>query len=324
MSRSLSGHSLDWTMPNGESRSRAAGGPPGVHIDREVAEALEGGRGVVALETAVVTHGLPEPENLAAMDRMDRAVRATGAVPAVCLVAKGKLWIGASRELVAEAGVDPRREKASVRDLGAALAGRRTAGLTVSATLFAAQIVGIQLFATGGIGGVHRGDSADISTDMIQLSRSPVITVCSGAKSILDIPQTLEMLETLGIPVFSYRTEEFPAFYVRSSGQRVPSCDTPEGIAMAALAQWALGYDAGLVVGNPVPDEAAIGEREWEAWLADAELSAELHRISGKQLTPFLLEHVATASEGRTVHSNIALLESNARLAGEIAVALQR
>lgn len=298
------------------------GPPERVCLGEPVRQARETGQALVALETAVVTHGLPAPANLAALAAMQREIEAQGAVPAVCLVRGGRLWVGADAALVQEVAVDPRREKAAVRDLGWALLRGVPAGLTVSATLLAAALTGIRVFATGGIGGVHRNaaESGDVSADLQQLARSPVVVVCAGAKSVLDIPRTLEYLETMGVPVFAYRTRRFPAFYLASSGAEVPEVKTAAEIAETARLQWELGYPAGLVVGNPIPTEEAVAAEEWEEWLTAAEAEAARQRIRGKEVTPFLLGAVAEHSHGRTVRANIALLRHNARLAAEIAV----
>jgi pseudouridine-5'-phosphate glycosidase len=277
---------------------------------------------MVALETAVATHGLPFPRNIDALLAMEEEVVVAGAVPAICLIEKGALWVGASVEQVEAAARDPAREKASVRDLGVALACAVTAGLTVSATLFAAELAGIRVFATGGIGGVHLGDTGDVSADLHQLARSAAVTVCSGAKSVLDVPRTLEYLETLGVPVFAYRSSTFPAFYLLSSGEPARCVDSVHTIAKVAQAQWELGYASGIVVGNPIPEERALHSEDWQTWLRRAREVAERDRVRGKDVTPYLLAKVAEYSEGRSVEANVALLRSNARLAGEIAVAL--
>ena len=296
--------------------------PPGVHVSAEVAEALRIGRPVVALESAVITHGLPSPQNLDALGAMTQAVRARGAVPALTLVAGGLLWVGADLEQAAMAAGNPSREKASVRDLAAAIALCTTAGTTVSAALFAAAAAGIRVFATGGIGGVHVPAAAgDVSADLQQLGRSPLVTVCSGAKSVLDIPRTLEYLETVGVPVFGYRTAEFPGFYLATSGVRVPALESPEEVALVARTQWTLGLGTAIVLGNPIPAGDRIPLEEWEAWIEDAQDAAAAEGIRGKAVTPYLLDRVATLSRGRTVAANLALLESNAALAAEVAIA---
>jgi pseudouridine-5'-phosphate glycosidase len=294
-------------------------------LSDEVAEALAANRPVVALETAVVTHGLPEPQNVEVLTEMESEIRAAGAVPATCLIDSGAICAGASVDAVSQAAGNPRRIKASVRDLAAALVSGRPAGLTVSATIYLAHLVGIHVFATGGIGGVHAGAeiTGDVSADLPQLGKSAVITVCSGAKSVLDIPRTLEYLETMGVPVFSYRSDYFPAFYLSSSGIRVSRIESPRDIADTAHAQWDdLGYQAGLVVGNPLPSADAIPEPEWNLWMGRATESARQQGIYGSAVTPYLLARVAEYSGGQTVEANMALLRRNAALAAQIALAL--
>ena len=293
-----------------------------VCVGEAVARALQAGQPVVALETAVVSHGLPPPHNLEALSQMEQEIGAVGAIAAVCLVHRGLLWIGADGSQVTALARDPSPEKASVRDLGFALGGGLTAGLTVSATLFAARLAGIRVLATGGIGGVHFGSSGDVSADLYQMSRTPVITVCSGVKSVLDIPRTLEYLETLGVPVFSFRTPEFPAFYLRSSGIQTPALDSPRSIAQVAQAQWNAGYEAGIVIGNPIPSADAVRPADWEGWMRRAEDSAMRAGVQGKEVTPHLLSRVAVYSRGQTVAANVSLLRRNAALAAEIAGAL--
>jgi pseudouridine-5'-phosphate glycosidase len=290
----------------------------------EVRDALERKAAVVALESAVITHGLPEPRHLEAAEAMADAVRAAGATPALCLVHRGRLCAGASLEDAGAVAANPTREKASARDLGRVIATGADAGLTVSATLSAAHAAGIRVFATGGIGGVHLGaeETGDVSADLLELSRRPVVTVCAGAKSVLDVPRTLEFLETAGVPVVGYRSERFPAFYVRDSGLPVPCLPDAATVARAATAQWALGSTAGMVVGNPIPASAAIDPEQWSGLLTQAMEAAERDGVRGQAVTPYLLAQVARISEGRTVRANVALLVNNARLAAEIALAL--
>ncbi|GAC1399266.1 MAG: pseudouridine-5'-phosphate glycosidase [Chloroflexota bacterium] len=294
-----------------------------LQLSEEVRDAVSTGKPIVALETAVVTHGLPDPQNIQIARSMENAIRAVGAIPATCLIDAGKLWIGVDSHQVERIARDPRREKASVRDIGSALARCVPAGLTVSATLFAATLAGIRVFATGGIGGVHVGveDTGDISADLLQLSKSPVVTVCAGAKSVLDIPRTVEYLETVGVPVFTYRQERFPGFYLRETGVVTPVVYAASEVANIAHAHWELSNRASIVVGNPVPEADAISPHEWDAWLGEAQLDAARDGIRGKDVTPYLLSRVAELSSGRTVRTNLALLESNARLAAEIALA---
>lgn len=297
---------------------------PHLHLGDSVREAQARGEAIVALESAVVTHGLPQPRNLQAAEEMAAAIRAGGATPALCLVHQGGLIVGATMAEASEVASDPHVQKASVRDLGRMIATGVNAGLTVSATLCAAHATGIRVFATGGIGGVHLGaeNTGDISADLLELSRRPVVTVCAGAKSVLDLSRTLEFLETAGVPVVGHRVSEFPAFYLRSSGLPVPCLPDADTVARAARAQWELGNLAGMVVGNPLPIEDAIAPSDWDEWLAQARAGAEQAGISGQAVTPDLLARVAEISGGRTVEANIALLVSNARLAAEIACAL--
>lgn len=298
---------------------------PYVQIGEAVRHALHAKQPIVALESAVVTHGLPPPHNLEAAAMMAGAVGGVGAVPAICLVENGRLCIGASLEQVDRVAGSPKRQKAAARDLGMVIAAGAPAGLTVSATLFAAALIGAHVFATGGIGGVHLGveETGDVSSDLTQLSRTPVITVCSGAKSVLDVPRTLEFLETAGVPVFGYRTSRFPAFYLHAGEASVPALATPQEVVQVAQAQWGLGHQAGLVVGNPLPMEEAIDQEEWSAWLEAARAEARREGVRGKDLTPYLLDRVASLSHGRTVRANLSLLEANARLAAEIASVLR-
>src|SRR5947209_663868 len=293
-------------------------------IAEPVRDALAHGDAVVALESAVITHGLPHPRNLEAAEAVAGAIRAGGATPALCLLHHGQLCVGATLEVAAEVAANPDCEKASVRDLGRVMAVGGDAGLTVSATLCAAHAAGIHVFATGGIGGVHLGAelTGDISADLLELSRRPVITVCAGAKSVLDLPRTPEFLETAGVPVVGYRTARFPGFYLLDSGLAVPCVPDATTVARSARAQWSVGITAGMVVGNPVPTESAIAPELWAAWLAEARAGAERDGVRGQAVTPSLLARVAEISAGRTVEANIALLINNARLAAEIARAL--
>lgn len=292
----------------------------------EVALALSNHEPVVALETAVVTHGLPYPRNLEAVNAMESAIRRYAATPATCLINDGSIWIGAGASQIEAAARDPDAQKAGMRDIGHALAGGGRAGLTVSATVFVAHHAGIQVFATGGIGGVHFGavETGDISADLVQIARHPVLVVCSGAKSVLDIPRTLELLETLSIPVLGYGVDSFPAFYLHSSGVSVSRVDTIEQIARIARIHWDTGNEAGLVVGNAIPASDAIEPDEWNGWLDLGLAEARESNIQGQGVTPFLLERVSNHSRGRTITANIALLAHNASVAAEIAVALSQ
>lgn len=295
-----------------------------IRFSRVVEEALAKGQPVVGLETAVVTHGLPEPENMVAAQAMTAEIEGEGAVPATCLTLAGELWVGADAGQVEMVARAPDRQKIGAADLGIALAAGVPGGLTVSGTLLALRAAGIRVLATGGIGGVHldASDTYDVSADLHQLSRSPVVVVCSGIKSVLDIPRTLEYLETLGVPTAAYRTDHFPAFFLRDSGRIVAKLDTPVHIASAARSLWQLKSESGLVVGNPLPEDAAVGPEEWWEWLDAAQEMARQAGIRGKDVTPFLLDQVAGRSEGRTVRANLALLRANAALAAQVALVL--
>jgi pseudouridine-5'-phosphate glycosidase len=296
-----------------------------VVVAEEVRQALADGRAVVALESTVIAHGLPRPTNLEVARAMEAAVRAEGAVPATVAVLDGRLVTGLSdAEIERLANMDGVL-KASRRDLAVAMARGATAATTVAGTLACAALVGIRVFATGGIGGVHRGaaHSFDISADLIELARSPVVTVCAGAKAILDLPLTLEYLETHGVPIIGLGVDEFPAFYSRSSGLRVPNrCEDAAEVAAVAEAQWVSGLGGGLLVACPIPAEHEISPAEIEPAIVKAVAEAEVLRINGPALTPFLLARVAEFTGGESIAANRALLLNNAAQGARIAVAL--
>ena len=286
-----------------------------------VAEALAGGRPVVALETTVVTHGLPHPDGIATAEAMEDAVRAAGAVPAPVGVLDGALRVGLDGDEIRRlAGGSP--EKVNLGNLAAVLASGGAGSATVAATLLAAHRAGIRVFATGGIGGVHRGDAGDVSADLGALARFPVAVVCAGAKAVLDLPRTVEALETLGVPVYGWRVARFPAFDRRDSGLPVDrSFDGIAALAGAVQAHLALGL-GGLVVGNAVAPEHEVDAAEHEAALQQALAAAARAGVTGRAVTPFLLQQMRELTSGATLKANRALLLSNARLAGELAAAL--
>ncbi|WP_421880882.1 pseudouridine-5'-phosphate glycosidase [Pacificispira sp.] len=296
-----------------------------ISLSGPVRNALRDGAPVVALESTVIAHGLPHPDNLEAAAAMEDAVRQAGAIPATIAVLDGRIRIGLSEEDRANlADPDAAVAKLSRRDLAACLTLNGTGATTVSATMICAHAAGIRVFATGGIGGVHRGaeNSMDVSADLLELARTPVLTVSSGAKSILDLPRTMEVLETQGVPVLGYRTDRLPAFHSRDSGLPLDAAlEGPQAAARVARAHWALGL-GGLLICNPVPDEAAIPADEVAAWVDAALAAAEQDGIAGKEVTPYLLRHIANVSGGRSLAANKALLIDNARVGGEIAVAL--
>lgn len=298
---------------------------PFLEVSPEVADALAVGRAVVALESTIITHGMPHPQNLAMAGEVEAVVRAAGAVPATVAIMNGQFRVGLTRadlEELAETGM--KAAKASRRDVAALLTANVTAGTTVATTMQAAEMAGISLFATGGIGGVHRGAelSFDISADLEELSRTPVAVVCAGAKAILDIPKTLEVLETKGVPVIGYGTDDFPAFWTRSSGLKADRrLDTPEEVAELLETQFTLGM-GGVLIGNPIPDADAMEPGYIAATIERALADADADGISGKATTPYLLKRIFELTEGKSLVSNIALVKNNARVAAEIAVAL--
>ena len=295
-------------------------------LSPEVAQARLVGRPLVALESTVISHGMPWPDNLATAHMLEAAVRLEGAVPATIAVIDGKVRIGLQPgELERLARGDEPVQKLSRRDLAIRLCQGGLGATTVAATMVAAHAAGIQVFATGGIGGVHRGaqQSFDISADLSELSRTPVAVVCAGAKSILDLPLTLEVLETLGVPVLGYGTAAFPAFYSRDSGLKVDAqVDDPAGLAAICRTHWQLGLQSGVLVANPVPEELALDPAVAEAAIAQALQEAADQGIRGKDTTPFLLARVKALTGGESLKTNVALIENNARLAAQLALAL--
>lgn len=298
-------------------------------FSQEAAVARRFGSALVALESAVITHGLPHPENLRLARALEQVVREHGATPATVAVMDGKIHIGLTESELERLGnqvVDQSEvRKISRRDFGIALARREFGGTTVAATLIAARMAGIRVFATGGIGGVHRDAPFDISADLPELSRSPVVVVCAGAKAILDLSATVEYLETMGVPVIGYGTDEFPAFYSSQSGLPVTvRVDSPQEVASIARTQWDLGLQGALLVVQPPPLEAALPAEEIEQVIQQALKEAQQAKIRGAAVTPFLLDRVSAISGGASLSANLALLQNNARLAAQIAVALAR
>jgi pseudouridylate synthase len=295
-------------------------------LSAEVAAALREGRPVVALESTLVAHGLPFPQNLEAAQRSEAAVRAGGAVPATVAVLGGRVVVGlVAGELERLARSGPDVPKLSRRDLGVAVASGGDGATTVAGTIACAARAGIRVMATGGLGGVHRGGelSLDISADLGELARTPVAVVCSGAKSVLDLPRTLEVLETLGVPVVGFGCDELPAFYCRSSGLPLRHrLDRPEQVARLLQAHRELGLEGGLVVAVPVPAPAALEPDEVEAAIAEGLRRADAQGVTGPEVTPFLLRCLRELTAGRCLTANVALVEENARVAGEISAAL--
>ncbi len=298
--------------------------PSSFVVASEVARAMQLGLPLVALETAVVTHGLPHPDNLLLAQSLERITRDEGAVPATIGILGGKVHIGLSPEELDRLANVAGARKISRRDFGIALARGEDGGTTVAGTLIAARLAGIRVFATGGIGGVHRNAPFDVSADLPELGRNPLVVVCAGAKSVLDLPATVEVLETQGVPIIGYQTAEFPAFYSRQSGLPVNvRVDSPAEAAQIALAHWKMGLESAVLVVQPPPAETALPAELVEDILNQALAEAEEKKISGASVTPFLLERVSRLSGGASLTANLALLENNARLAAQIAVALQ-
>jgi pseudouridylate synthase len=294
-------------------------------IGPEAAEALASGSPVVALESTIISHGMPYPENVRTALAVEAAVRAAGAVPATIAVMGGRLKAGLSgSEIEALGSRGSRVAKASRRDLPFLVSAGLDGATTVAATMIVAAMAGIRIFATGGIGGVHRGggESFDVSADLEELGRTEVAVVCAGAKSILDIGMTLEYLETRGVPVIGYGTDEFPAFFARSSGFPVDyRLDAPEETARALIVKWGMGIGGGAVIANPIPAEYAMDGTIIDSAIATALDEARLKGVTGKALTPYLLARINDLTGGGSLEANVALVLNDARAAAEIAVA---
>ncbi|HTO34425.1 MAG TPA: pseudouridine-5'-phosphate glycosidase [Pararhizobium sp.] len=291
----------------------------------EVAAAKARNAPIVALESTIITHGMPFPGNLNMARSVEAIIREEGAVPATIAVIDGVLHIGLEATQLEALAQTEGAMKLSRADLAFAIAERRTGATTVAATMIAAARAGIRVFATGGIGGVHRKaeESFDISADLDELARTGVVVVCAGAKAILDIPKTLEVLETRGVPVVTYDSEIFPAFWSRDSGLKSPlMLNSPAAIANFQKMRDLLGVDGGMLIANPVPEENEIPREEMEIYITRALDNADRDEITGKAVTPYLLDNLFGLTDGRSLETNIALVENNARLAAEIAVAM--
>jgi len=296
---------------------------PLIHTSAAVLDALEAGRGVVALESTVIAHGLPRPLNVETARRVEEIVRATGATPATVAVLGGRLCVGLNEDQLARVAYGEEVRKLSTRDLPAAVARGWDGATTVATTMWIASRAGVRVFATGGIGGVHRGTLPDVSADLPELARTPMLVVCAGAKSVLDLPATREWLETHGVAIIGYGCDEMPAFYTRRSGLSVDlRADAPEEVASVARARARLALTSALLVAVPVPVEAEVDEELMRETLEEALSEASRRGVAGRELTPFLLSRMSERSQGATLRANTALLENNARVAAEIACAL--
>lgn len=289
----------------------------------ETAPEVAAAGAVVALESTVIAHGLPRPTNLQTAQRLEQIVRASGAIPATIGILVGKLKVGLSAAEIRRLAEEENIRKVTTRDLPIAVAEAWNGATTVATTCWVAHRAGIRVFATGGIGGVHRGALPDVSADLPELARTPIVVVCSGAKIVLDLAATREWLETHGVTVAGYQCDEFPAFYSRSSGLPVDTrANSPADVVALFRAQRALQIDSALLVTVPVPEEFEVPHEQLQTVLDQALESADRKGIGGRELTPFLLSQMAERSHGSTLRANIALLENNARVAAEIAIAL--
>lgn len=296
-------------------------------VKPEIEEALKKGKPVVALESTIISHGMPYPENIKMAKEVERIVRENGAVPATIAILNGVLTVGLNEEELELLGNSEGVLKASRRDLPFIVAKELNGATTVAATMIIAAMAGIKVFATGGIGGVHRHaqETFDISADLQELANTNVAVVCAGAKSILDIGLTLEYLETQGVPVVGFGTDEFPAFYTRKSGFKVDyRVDSEVELAKALKAKWDMGLKGGLVVGNPIPYEYEMNYDDINNAITEALVEADKKGIKGKEATPFLLSKVKEITKGKSLESNIQLVYNNAKLAAKLALELSR
>jgi pseudouridine-5'-phosphate glycosidase len=296
---------------------------PYFKISQEVQEALAAKKAVVALESTIITHGMPFPENVETAKRVEQAVRNEGAVPATIAILDGLICVGLSPDELIRLGKNTQAEKVSRRDIATMVAQKKTGGTTVASTMWIAQQAGIAVFVTGGIGGVHRGgeQTFDVSADLAELAQTSVAVVCAGAKAILDLPKTLEYLETYGVPVVGYKTLEFPAFYSRTSGLGVDvQVDTPEEAARIMQVKWQLGLKGGVLIAQPLPEANDFPADRMEFFIRQAVEEAQATGITGKKITPFLLGRIKELTAGESLSSNIALILNNAKLGAQIAV----
>ena len=294
-------------------------------LSPEVAAARTAGKPIVALESTIISHGMPYPQNVETAREVEQIIRDAGAVPATIAIMDGKICVGLSEQQLQALGTAPDAIKVSRRDLAYVLAQGKLGATTVAATMICAALAGIQVFVTGGIGGVHRGaeTSFDISADLQELAQTSVAVVCAGVKSILDIGLTLEYLETHGVPVVSVGQREFPAFFTRESGFLSDfQIDEPEQLAQFIRTKWELGLQGGVVVSNPVPAQEAMDKREIDAITVQALQEADAGGVTGKAVTPFLLSRIKQLTEGRSLATNIALVKHNARLGAALARAM--
>ncbi|GAB6116787.1 pseudouridine-5'-phosphate glycosidase [Thermoanaerobacter brockii subsp. lactiethylicus] len=298
-----------------------------IDLSKEVKEAMEERKPVVALESTIISHGMPYPENIETAKTLENIVREHGAIPATIAIINGRIKIGLSEEELEFMGTSKEILKASRRDLPVVLAKGLSAATTVSATMICANLAGIKVFVTGGIGGVHRGaeQTFDISADLQELANTDVAVVCAGAKAILDLPRTLEYLETFGVPVVGFKTSEFPAFYTRESGLKVDyKVDDEIEAAKIIKTKWDLGLKGGILIANPIPEEYALDKAYIDKAIEDALYEAEKRNIKGKEITPFLLDKIKDLTQGKSLKANIELVKNNAHVGAKIAIELNK
>lgn len=294
-----------------------------IHSSSNVTNATRRKAAIVALESTVLTHGLPRPQNLELAKDMEQAVREEGATPATIGFLDGSLHVGMSEAELERLAEEKDAYKVGPRDFATVIAKGGNGGTTVAGTMLACKHAGLRVFATGGIGGVHRDAPFDVSADLHALATIPMIVVCAGAKAILDLPATLEYLETMSVPVVGYGTDEFPAFYSRESGLDVSvRLDSPQEVVEFAKAHWQAGLQSAVLVANPIPKEASIPGSEMEPFISQANREAHEKKIHGKELTPFLLQRITELTRGKSMKANLALLLNNARLAAQVARSL--
>ena len=298
-----------------------------LEIAPEVAQALAINKPVVALESTIISHGMPYPQNVEMAGQVEQVIRDQGAVPATIAIMDGKLKVGLSADDIERLAKEGQAaSKVSRRDVAFILASKKIGATTVASTMIVAELAGIKIFATGGIGGVHRGaeTSFDISADLEELAKTNVAVICAGIKSILDLGLTLEYLETKGVPVIGYQTDSLPAFYARTSAHHVDyNLTSPAEIAKVLKIKWDVGLNGGVIIANPVPQEAALAEAEINQYIDQALKEAAAQNIAGKLATPFLLARVSELTQGKSLATNIALVLNNAKLAAQIAIAYQ-
>ncbi len=296
-----------------------------LNFSEEVSGALHFDRPVVALESTVIAHGLPFPQNIETAYKLERIVRDNGATPATIAIFGGEICVGLNDEQIESLATSPDVEKVSARDLAVVVAAKLNGATTVAATSIVAGLAGIKVFATGGIGGVHRGGENDVSADLPVLANTPILVVCSGAKAVLDLPATREWLETFGVTVLGWRCDQMPAFYSQSSGLPIDRrVEDSQQTAAVVKARDELGSRSAILLTVPVPEQAAIPAEEMEGFIQTALAAAAERQVRGKDITPFLLSQISGSSSGKTLAANIALLENNARVAAEVAIRIER